>query len=245
VLENNIAYTVAADLAQVLMEMGGSSDSDHLYIREVIVPELRFDETSGDLHAIEFQDSVVGTLAIAPDFPVERLPTFVRTHFGEVEGRVGAGDMPANRFVDCDYDAFEEPARTTNAIMSLGLPLGTKVMLTVLKKLYAQKGSGRKEAAFYRGLDARAQSPRDTRRFKRQLKPGHHGLDFQARLAPQGSRVARPAQRASGLDRALGRAENRVCVMAWRIRRWEGDGRNQFAGRRSHDYRSLSRVVGR
>jgi len=158
VLEHDVAHTVAADLAQVLLELGESIDSEPIYIREVIVPELRFDDPSGDLHAVEFQDSVVGTLAIGPDFPVERLPKFVRTHFGEVEGRTGAGDLPADRFVDCEYDGFEEPARTTNAIMSLGLPVGTKVMLTVLKKLYAQKGAGRKEAAFYRGLDTRAQA---------------------------------------------------------------------------------------
>ena len=62
--------------------------------------------------------------------------------------------MP-DKFIDCTYDTFENPAQTTNAILALGLPMGTKVLLTALKKLYAQRGSGRKESAFFRGLDAR------------------------------------------------------------------------------------------
>src|SRR5207245_1995834 len=43
------------------------------------------------------------------------------------------------------------------AILSLSLPLGTRVLLTALKKLYAQSGSGRRESAFIKGLDLRAQ----------------------------------------------------------------------------------------
>ncbi len=129
-----------------------------LYIREVIVPELRFESSTSEVSAIEFQDSVVSVFSIAPDFPARQLPKFVRTYFGLIEGRTGARDLPGNSFIDCEFGAFDELANTTNAIMGLGLPLGTKVMLTILKKLYAQSGSGRKEAAFYRSLDNRAQA---------------------------------------------------------------------------------------
>jgi hypothetical protein len=101
----------------------------------------------------------VGELEIDAAFPAEtHLPRFVRCHFGTVAGRTGERDLPQERFEECGYDAFEEAARTTNAIMNLPLPLGTKVMLTVLRKLYAQGGSGRKESALFRGLDNRAQA---------------------------------------------------------------------------------------
>lgn len=40
--------------------------------------------------------------------------------------------------------------------MGLGLPLGARVLLTVLKKLYQRRGSGRKENALVRGLDHHA-----------------------------------------------------------------------------------------
>jgi hypothetical protein len=53
---------------------------------------------------------------------------------------------------------FGEAGTTTSGILKLELPIGTRVMLTVLKKLYLQAGSGRKESALYRGLDQRERS---------------------------------------------------------------------------------------
>jgi hypothetical protein len=159
VVSENQAFTVAADLCLVLVDLGATTDGEPVYIREVIIPEVRFEDLAADLRKIEFQDSVIGVLGIASDFPADwQLPKFVRCHIGAVDGRTGKRDLPTSRFFDCEFDAFEEAAKTTNAIMSLELPLGTKVMLTVLKKLYAQSGSGRKGQAFYRGLDSRAQS---------------------------------------------------------------------------------------
>ena len=158
VLVDEHAYTLACDLALVLLEMGACYEGDTLFLREVIIPELRFEDPDCNLRALEIQDSVVAELYMAPDFPAEtHLPRFVKTHFGQVQGRTGERDLPRAKFVECDFDAFEQAAHTTNAIMSLALPLGTRVMLTVLKKLYAQSGSGRKDSAFYRGLDSRAQ----------------------------------------------------------------------------------------
>lgn len=53
----------------------------------------------------------------------------------------------------CSFDTFLDDSRTTSGILALPLPTGVRVALTILKKLYAQKGSGRKEQALYRGLD--------------------------------------------------------------------------------------------
>jgi hypothetical protein len=152
-------HTAAADMLLVVLELAGSLGQNAVFIREVLFPELRFEEAGADLRAAEIQDCVVGELEIDAAFPAEtHLPRFVRCHFGTVAGRTGERDLPQERFEECGYDAFEEAARTTNAIMNLPLPLGTKVMLTVLRKLYAQGGSGRKESALFRGLDNRAQA---------------------------------------------------------------------------------------
>ncbi len=158
VIDQDQAYTIAADLVLVLAELGASCDGDSVYVREVIVPELRLEDLATDLHVVEFQDSVVGVLSLGADVRAERLPKFVRCHIGAIEGRTGPDDIPRARFVECEIGAFEESAQTTRGIMSLSLPRGTKVMLTVLKKLYAQSGSGRKASAFYRGLDTQAQA---------------------------------------------------------------------------------------
>lgn len=157
VVEESEAFTIAADLLLVLAELGASCDGEKVYIKEVIIPELRLDESVGDLSCVELSDCVVGRMHLAGDFPVSRTPMFRDCHFATVEGRIGPRDLPAERMHGCDVDTFEEAADTTNAILDLSLPLGTKVMLTILKKLYAQSGGGRKQSALFRGLDSRAQ----------------------------------------------------------------------------------------
>jgi len=56
-----------------------------------------------------------------------------------------------------DARAFDNTG-TTSGIMGLSLPLAVRVALTVLKKVYLQAGSGRKESALRRGLDDRARN---------------------------------------------------------------------------------------
>ncbi len=41
--------------------------------------------------------------------------------------------------------------------MRSDLPVPVEVLLTVSKKLFRQRGAGRREGAFYRGLDSQAQ----------------------------------------------------------------------------------------
>ena len=118
------------------------------------MPELSLDEGAPDFGPVEFQDSVVGRLEITAGAAVEAMPRFVRCYFGVIDGRAGRNDLPPDRFDDgCVVDAFEDSAQTTNAILSLSLPRGTKAVLTIIKKVYGQRGSGRHEGALYRGLD--------------------------------------------------------------------------------------------
>ena len=53
--------------------------------------------------------------------------------------------------------ALGNVADAPDASLALSLPLGTRELLTILRKLYARRGSGRRESALYRGLDPRAQ----------------------------------------------------------------------------------------
>ena len=64
--------------------------------------------------------------------------------------------LPAANFIECDVEQFDATARTTKGILGLAsLSPEQRVALTILKKLYAQRGTGRKESALFRGLDAK------------------------------------------------------------------------------------------
>lgn len=149
--------TLCADLLLVLKQLGVVYNGPQIYLQEVLIDELRLDDSQTNFHNVEFQNSLIGLLEVSYDYPVDAMPLFRKCYFSRVEGRTGKDDLPLERFSDCTFDEFEHTSRTTKAILSLSVPLSTKVLLTILKKLYAQSGSGRKEVAFYRGLDARAQ----------------------------------------------------------------------------------------
>ena len=149
--------TLCADIFMVLLQSGASWDEPNLFINEVLIPLLVIEDAEQDLKAVQFQNSIIGMLEVSSGLAPTKMPRFSRCHFGLVEGFAGESDLPEQVFVEVTIDSFENAAQTTNAILSLSLPLGTRVLLTILKKLYAQRGSGRRESALYRGLDPRAQ----------------------------------------------------------------------------------------
>ncbi|MGB8648804.1 MAG: NACHT domain-containing protein [Anaerolineae bacterium] len=145
------------DLWLILKQLRESYDGPPIYLHGVFVSELEFDDIQADFHLVEFQDSIIALLDIAYDIDPCALPRFRRCYFARIEGRTSEEDLPKDCFIECTFDEFENTTKNTRGILALSLPLGTKVLLTVLRKLYAQSGSGRRESAFYRGLDARAQ----------------------------------------------------------------------------------------
>jgi hypothetical protein len=142
------------DLARCLIEMGGTLTGGHTtQVSEVIVQELDLSETVADIRDLVIRDSLIFQLKLPRDgMPEDRMPIFQDCHFGSVEGRTSERDLPASKFVRCSFDQFTEGEFTSDRILATSLPVGTRVSLTVLKKLYAQRGRGRKEGALYRGM---------------------------------------------------------------------------------------------
>jgi hypothetical protein len=148
--------TLAADILLILQQMGMEFGGSKAYVREALVPEMALTAQSGDTRRVELQDCVVITMDIEQGVDLSRIPTFVRCYITKVEGCSSEADLPSENFVECEFEEFESPAATTNALMELPLPIGVKVLLTALKKLYAQSGSGRRDSALHRGLEPRA-----------------------------------------------------------------------------------------
>lgn len=113
--------------------------------------DLDFDT---DLSLVTFKDCYFTKLLFSNETKSNKIPKFLRCYFGEVEGRVSLNDMPPESFHDCVVDSFSETAETTDKILQLGMAKGVMVMLSVLRKIYTQRGSGRLESALYRGLDS-------------------------------------------------------------------------------------------
>ena len=148
-------HYLASDVVFVAMETDVEIGTE-VFIRDVLIYEAEFGPGIRGAGKVRFDDCLFGVFALDPETTPEKLPRFTRCYFGLVEGRVSARDLPSGVFEDCTFDQFASCAETTNDVLELHLSLGVRVLLTILKKLFEQKGRGRKENALYRGLDHRA-----------------------------------------------------------------------------------------
>jgi hypothetical protein len=144
------------DLIGVAVEFGIKLD-DKVQVRDLIIPSFNLHSGIGDCSNLTFQDCYFSRLEIDPDLPASKLPHFGQCYFVQVDGRSSRTDLPQDRFSDtCEFDKFSDAPETTAAIAAMDLPIGTRVMLTILKKIFVQSGSGRMESALVRGLDHNA-----------------------------------------------------------------------------------------
>ena len=148
--------TLVADVVRLIIG-AGFGIRKNIVVAEVVIPELELGSLGEDISALQFSDCLFARVELDPAADVTKIPVFRGCFIESFEGRLSRTDLPSDRFDDeCMVDYFVEAAETTAAVLMLDLPLGTRVCLTVLKKIYERRGSGRKENALYRGLDQRA-----------------------------------------------------------------------------------------
>jgi hypothetical protein len=146
---------VACDIALAAVEAGHEMTSE-VYIKDVLVPQIEFPADMQSAAGVHFQNCIFGEFELDPEVSGAQLPHFDACFIATLEGRVSELDLPTGVFHECVFDVFASGTGTTNQILDLHLPIGIRVLVTVLKKLFERKGRGRRENAFYRGLDHRA-----------------------------------------------------------------------------------------
>lgn len=146
-----------ADLVNVALKLG-LAIRDRVDVSKLVVDVLEIEGDRADLINVVFRDCYFNRLEIAHEVTASGCPLFEECLIQELDGRVSENDLPEGRFPKCAIEAFSSTTGTTSGLLDLKIPLGTKVMITILKKLFVQSLSGRQENALYRGLDASHQS---------------------------------------------------------------------------------------
>ena len=153
---NKNASYMASDIVRLMWELGNTIEEE-CSLSGLLIQNLEYWNSGANLSALSYRDCFFAKIELEPDIDASAIPKFYECFVDEVEGRVSIEDLPAGVFNDrCDINRFTNAADTTAGVLTLDLPLSTKVCLTILKKLYEQSGSGRRENALYRGLDHRA-----------------------------------------------------------------------------------------
>jgi hypothetical protein len=145
-----------ADLCLTFIQSGWAIKGQ-VVVAGAFVSDLVLDDDLPSMPGLAFRDCYFSRIYLAEEVSNENLPRFYSCYVGEIEGRRSRFDIPEGLFDEaCIIDSFVGSERTTKAIISSDLPLGVRVLLTVIKKLYQQSGSGRKEKALISGLDHHA-----------------------------------------------------------------------------------------
>lgn len=146
------------DILQLLVDWGISYSRGGIDISDVHLSTFSLDDDVPDLSRIRFIECIIDSLFVSPNIPSERLPIFERCLIGAIDGVATQGDLPPNAFPGCEIDEFRNSTARNALILETDLPISTKVLLTVLNKLFNQAGRGRRENAFSRGLEPRAKA---------------------------------------------------------------------------------------
>ena len=141
------------DVTRVIIEAGCSLEIT-LEFKDIFIPTFELYAGAKSCSALHFRDCYFSKIEFDPELDPQCLPRFYGCYVDEVEGRASRKDLPPGIFDnECVLEKFSEAPETTSAISAMDLPLGAKVLLTILKKIYVQSGAGRKENALHRGLD--------------------------------------------------------------------------------------------
>ncbi|MET2714801.1 NACHT domain-containing protein [Streptomyces harbinensis] len=148
--------SVLADSLRVVSLLGPKEDSVHhstFLVEGVLFESLAANSSDSMLSRTTFKDCLIQDLDISAADKAQNFPYFRRCTIGFLEGASAIPTWLSDNFTECDIGQFSTKGQTTSGILQLDLPPRSKVALTILKKVYNQRGSGRKEGALSRGLD--------------------------------------------------------------------------------------------
>lgn len=160
--QNGLAYSVeyaaqqqsphlAWDLARVACVNGQPPAVSAVSIADADFSEIDLEEMNANLSLLEFRSCEIERV-VRGDMSTTSHPSFHGCVIEYVVGPPLATDERERIFVNCEIGHMQKLEMTTSSILELPVAAGVRVLLTILKKLYQQRGRGRKQNAFARGL---------------------------------------------------------------------------------------------
>ena len=158
-------HELAGDLIKLiaLHDFQAPKEALRLNIREVVFDELDLAEGGSELASVVFTECMISTLYLPSSATGDSgLPRFNSCLIDHLEGRSSQVALPPEKFSSTTVQTFSEAPATNAAIWDApDIEPGLKTLITVLRKLFFQKGSGRKESALYRGMPGMGQQTID------------------------------------------------------------------------------------
>lgn len=151
---SNDNNALAYDVFSSLINFG--APSSNLVFEGVDIQELDLCQDVFDTTKITFSNCLIGSLILSPIGDLPKEITFHDCLIGNIEGRGSEKDLPTSNFNSCEFGNFSSAYLVNNDVLNSDLPLGVRVLVVTLRKIYTQAGGSRLESALLRGLDHRA-----------------------------------------------------------------------------------------
>lgn len=129
------------------------SDLRSVHIRSALLPTLEIEASAASRLRLFFEDCVVEQLDLSADFSALKTVQFSNSRVGLLYCSSAIAEHLEGLGIRGDKIATLEIADGTNAdVLGMAIPDRFKVLKICLRKLFRQPGSGRKRAAFFRGI---------------------------------------------------------------------------------------------
>ncbi len=144
---------VTADLLRLVVSVSeGKEATKHSYhISGVYFEDMTLVDSTL-LAAAQFHECVFGRLDIEMIDEHSQVPHFDSCLIDFLDGAAVTPGWLEKRMSGCEIARYSDAAMTTSGIMHLSNDRDSRIALSILKKVYGQRGSGRKEGALSRGL---------------------------------------------------------------------------------------------
>lgn len=126
------------------------------FFSDLLISCVTVTGSAGLLARSTFKECIIERLVVTDAADAEEFPSFQSCVIGLVDGWSKIPAAFESQFVSCEIDGYSQYSDTTSGLLELPLSLHDRVALVILKKVYLQSGSGRKELSLARGLPPEA-----------------------------------------------------------------------------------------
>lgn len=161
--QNNHQFdAVLADALRVCADLGVESKQvrNDFLVEGVLFPFLSVPAGDPILSRVRFTGCVIEVLEMSDVVQEEQkkgqYPLFQESLIGYIDGLSSIPSWLSGCFDQCEIEGYSAQLQTTAGILGLKISSERRIALTILKKIYNQPGSGRREGALSRGLDRRS-----------------------------------------------------------------------------------------
>lgn len=144
---------VMADLVRTSIEFPSPGSSLN---RSIVISGIYFEALTIPDHPMigscTFESCVFEVLDLSGVDESADLPSFQSCVIGKIDGLASIPGWLTPFLSDCEIQEFSKLTQTTAGILQLDMDRERRVAITILKKIFGQRGSSRKESALSRGL---------------------------------------------------------------------------------------------